>query len=237
YIPEVKTLLERAINEFYCYLYTTNAFPSNEQAEKAITDAWQVAYASHTKNRDAPPYELDQRMIRLASPSLTFDIRPHEETTRDRFAENNVVFEAISATFFDSGDGHSSMGFQYPERFNPLPNESIAFVMTIIRAHIAEWSSGKKVADTFNHGDRGDDSSGHAKHYRGFLANLKEYEAANPQAWKNIRTRMYSRAFRAGGGTDLNISSTRVSSAAMSSATSQLAGRTGLTDSESDHEP
>ncbi|KAH9913805.1 uncharacterized protein BXZ73DRAFT_20153, partial [Epithele typhae] len=233
YVPDIKSLLDQTVDGVYCYLYTTNAFPNRHDLQRTVVGAWQAVCASHrTLAPEAPVYALDERMVRAVRHPIvaTYDLgAPGRPPMRDRFAESAIVFDAIRAFFFDRAE--TSIAFRFPTQFNPMPNAVIALVMTVIRGHIAEWATGKRVNDKFKaESDTG--TVGHTHHYRGFLEDLKQFGDANPQAWLNIRTRMYSKAFRAGGGAELDTSTARVSRATMESATSQLEGRMGLTDSE-----
>ncbi|KAH9909443.1 uncharacterized protein BXZ73DRAFT_109653 [Epithele typhae] len=194
---------------------------------RVITPLWSLKVAIP----NPPAFLLPIATHRIAPPTKFAALLKTHDTGTDKksgFAESQVIQNAIQLTFF--GNPEASLGFRFPDRFNPIPNEVLAFLMTVVRGHIAEWSTGKQVRETFKSG--GD--SGHGKHYRSFLADLKSYERAGPSTWKNIRTRMYNKAFRAGGGVDPTTTNACISSAAMDEATRQLEARTGLTDSESE---
>ncbi|TBU21390.1 hypothetical protein BD311DRAFT_782943 [Dichomitus squalens] len=156
--------------------------------------------------------------------ALVFDIVTGK---KERYSEHALIAQALEIAFF--GNVHTSVGFLHPELFDPIPDQALAFIHTVIHAHICEWSTGRYIREDFS-------ASKNSTFYTGFLADFRSYGSKNPTAWLNIRKRMYSRAFRAGGGDTLQVQITRVSTAAMEAATAELEGRTGLTDSEEEGE-
>ncbi|TBU37240.1 hypothetical protein BD309DRAFT_1084793 [Dichomitus squalens] len=147
--------------------------------------------------------------------------------SKEKYSEHPLITRALEIAFF--GNTRSGAGFLRPELFDPIPDQALAFIHTIIHAHICQWSTGRHVREDFS-------ESKNSMFYVGFLADLRAYGSKNPSAWLNIRKRMYSRAFRAGGGATLQVQVARISMAAMDAATAELEGRTGLTDSEDEGE-
>ncbi|KAI1783222.1 hypothetical protein LXA43DRAFT_903960 [Ganoderma leucocontextum] len=153
----------------------------------------------------------------------------HHKTFNERtgkpegFAGHPYISRVIRMAFF--GNTRTATGFRYPEAFNPIPTEAVAFVLTVIRAHIEEWSSGHHAQIKFA-------ESEFANTYKGLLDDLKAWVHGQEDVWLNIRKKWYQRAFLAGGGIMSESNNVRVSKSVLDSACEELEGRTGLTDSE-----
>ncbi|KAI0688820.1 hypothetical protein C8Q76DRAFT_803281 [Earliella scabrosa] len=104
-------------------------------------------------------------------------------------AEHTFIVKAAKLAFFAHP---SSIGFVHPTFFDPMPEEAIAFLLTVIHAHITKWATGVHVKDAF-------DETKNKDKYHGFLKDLKAYGAKNQAAWLNIRKQLYRCAFVAGG--------------------------------------
>ncbi|RPD57368.1 hypothetical protein L227DRAFT_474186, partial [Lentinus tigrinus ALCF2SS1-6] len=219
YIDEVRDLLLQAIAHYYVSLFTINAFPNTAQQREFVLEAWKHTCAAQ-ENR--VPWALSERMINVVCISFTskFDL---DAGTKSHFAENKFISTAIGIAFFSNPK--SSVGFQYPSRFNPMPQPTIAFILTVIHAHIREWSTGQCVQEHFK-------ETANSSFYAGFKEDLVNYGKGNETAWLNIRRRLFERAFRAAGGSSSHLAVAQVSTTTMAAATAELAQRTGLTDSE-----
>ncbi|KAM5539178.1 hypothetical protein V8D89_007051 [Ganoderma adspersum] len=138
------------------------------------------------------------------------------------FAGHPYISRAIRLAFF--GNTRTSTGFRFPEAYDPIPTEAVAFVLTI-RAHIEEWSTGHHSALQFS-------ESEFAGTYKALLRDLEDWVKGTEDVWLNIRKKWYRRAFLAGGGVMDGATNGRVSKLVLDSAREELKGRTGLTDSE-----
>ncbi|KAM5533659.1 hypothetical protein V8D89_012683 [Ganoderma adspersum] len=143
------------------------------------------------------------------------------------FAGHPYISQAIRLAFF--GNTRTSTGFRFPEAYNLIPTEAVAFVLTMasifIRAHIEEWSTGHHSALQFS-------ESEFAGTYKALLRDLEDWVKGTEDVWLNIRKKWYRRAFLAGGGIMDGATNGRVSKLVLDSAREELKGRTGLTDSE-----
>ncbi|KAI1788266.1 hypothetical protein LXA43DRAFT_894932, partial [Ganoderma leucocontextum] len=139
------------------------------------------------------------------------------------FARHPYISRVIRMAFF--GNTCMTTGFRYPEAFNPIPTEAVTFVLTVIRAHIEEWSSGHHAQIKFA-------ESEFANTYKGLLDDLKACVHGQEDVWLNICKKWYQRAFLAGGGIMSESNNVRMSKLVLDSAHEELEGRTGLTDSE-----
>ena len=60
----------------------------------------------------------------------TFDVKTGEKSG---FAAHPLILQAIQVAFFSGGSKkRSALGLRYPADFNPMPNETIAFILTIV---------------------------------------------------------------------------------------------------------
>nr|VWP01797.1 Nitrogen regulatory protein NUT1 [Ganoderma boninense] len=248
YEDDVKRLLNDAIAFFSLYLFTDDAFPGLAKQTELATRAWNAAC---NKRETLVSYELSDRMIRAitsrkstARGDVSDNIRStvaevygfrrsaapvserHNVELAAALVENGMFHHKIA--FF--GNARTGAGFVHKELFDPIRNQSLAFILTVIRAHISEWSTGHLLKEDFT-------EVKNARFYEGFVKDIEKYGAGNnATAWANIRKRLYSKAFRAGGGVTLQVHTARMSQAAMQAATAELAGRSGLTDSEEEAE-
>ncbi|TFK91397.1 hypothetical protein K466DRAFT_596143 [Polyporus arcularius HHB13444] len=139
------------------------------------------------------------------------------------FAQHAYIPKAIRLAFF--GKGATGMGFTFPDAFDPVPTETIALILTVFRFHIEEWKEGKHIQGHFKETDYG-------QVYSGLIKDINAWASKNEAAWKNIRSKWYKRAYRAGGGVILEDTEVRVAQAVLDDAQAELLARTGLTDSE-----
>ncbi|PIL32080.1 hypothetical protein GSI_06785 [Ganoderma sinense ZZ0214-1] len=143
------------------------------------------------------------------------------------FAGHSYISRVIRLAFFGHGNTRTAIGFRFPDAFNPIPTQTVALVLTVVRAHIEEWSTGRHSAIHFS-------ESEFAGTYKGLLEDLKGWVEGKEDVWLNIRKKWYRRAFTAGGGVMAEAGHSRVSRSVLDSAREELEGRTGLTDSENE---
>ncbi|CDO70681.1 hypothetical protein BN946_scf184779.g4 [Trametes cinnabarina] len=170
---------------------------------------------------------FNESLHRTLTDDGTFHYKDINTSTgiRSGFSENRFIPQVVQLAFFPNV--RHGIGYKYSSMFNPIPVETVAFVLTVIHASIDEWSSGHQVSASFT-------EAAHAKFYRGIMDNLNKWAEANPSAWLNIHTKWYKRAFRTGGGVNPMQADVHISKAAMTAARAELGRRTGLTDSEDD---
>ncbi|RDX46170.1 hypothetical protein OH76DRAFT_1356488 [Lentinus brumalis] len=223
YIDEVRDLLALATARYSVSLYTVNAFPHIAQQRQFACAAWKEVCAA----RETPvPWVLSDRMIAAdinMSTSAAFQKYDIATGTMSRFAEHRFIDTAVVQAFFPNPK--SGIGYEYASHFNPMPVPAIAFVLTVIHAHILEWATGQHVTEQFT-------EKAHSGFYAGLLKDLGQVATAKATTSLNIRKRLFERTFRAGGGVTMTATPTQVSSATMAAAMAELAERTGLTDSE-----
>ncbi|EJF59648.1 hypothetical protein DICSQDRAFT_171827 [Dichomitus squalens LYAD-421 SS1] len=195
----------------------------------AIRDRTAVAYGI----TEHASLSAERRNMSLVTNLMTDGIFHHktydfETGTRAHMFQNKFIGQAIQIAFF--GSSRTGLGFLAPDTFNPIPIPTIAFVTTVIHAHLLEWSTGRRLHESFS-------ESRHGTHYKAFKSDLESYASGNNgPIFSNIRMRMYEKAFRGGGGIALDTHTVRVTNAAMEIAKAELEARTGLTDSEDELE-
>ncbi|KAI0757809.1 hypothetical protein C8Q80DRAFT_1090253 [Daedaleopsis nitida] len=228
YTDEVKELLLDAVKIFYCLIYTVDMWPSVTKQRELVCRAWKAACDAQ---EDPVVWWLSDRMIRVIGARKsnargdTFNLA--EGTRSPDLAEHKFVTKAAQVAFF--ANVNTSVGYNFPQYFDPMPEQAIAFLLTVIRAHIGEWESGRFVKQEF-------DETRNKSHYVGFLKDLKKYGAKNTTAWLNIRKRLFKRAFLQGGGIPVRTDITQASTATMEAAATRLEARSGLTESEDEGE-
>ncbi|KAI0738855.1 hypothetical protein C8Q80DRAFT_1112825 [Daedaleopsis nitida] len=216
YTDEVKELLLNAVKVFYCLIYTVDMWPLVTKQCELVCRAWKAACEAQ---EDPVVWWLSDRMIRVVR-HCTFNLV--EGTRSPDLAEHKFVTKAAQVAFF--ANVNTSVGFCFPQYFDPMPEQAIAFLLTVV-PHISEWESGRFVKQEF-------DEPRNKSHYVGFLKDLKKYGAKNPTAWLNIRKRLFKRAFLQGGGIPVQTDMTQASTATMEAAAMRLEARSGLTESE-----
>ncbi|TFK84311.1 hypothetical protein K466DRAFT_496806 [Polyporus arcularius HHB13444] len=221
YIDEVRDLLSLATARYSVSIYTINAFPHTAQQREFVVCAWNEVGAAQAR---PVPWKLSDRMIAAVRVSLIFDL---ETGTKSRFAEHRFLDTAIVTAFF--WNQKTGIGYEYASYFNPMPEPAIAFILTVIHAHLLEWSTGQRVQDQFT-------ETSNSGFYTGFSKDLRRVGVSNETASVNIRRRLFERTFRAGGGLAMTPTVTQVSSSTMAAAVAELAERSGLTDSEGEEE-
>ncbi|EJF55510.1 hypothetical protein DICSQDRAFT_175820 [Dichomitus squalens LYAD-421 SS1] len=223
YVDDIKGLLIEARSYYSCYLFTEELFPGPSKQREFVIRAWNATCAAC---ETLPLYALSERMIRIigARKSSVFDISMGR---KEKYSEHALIGRSLEIALFPNT--RTGLGFMHPEFFDPIPDQLLAFLHTVIHAHICEWSTGRHIREDFT-------ATKNETFYIGFLADLRSYGSKNPSAWLNIRKRMYSRAFQASGGAKLQAQTTRISTAAIDAAQAELEGRTGLTDSEDEGE-
>ncbi|KAM5544153.1 hypothetical protein V8D89_002202 [Ganoderma adspersum] len=245
YINKVKSLLTDAIGLFSLYL-------TIKQCELGMC-AWHTACATQDT---AVPYELSEHMIHVIisrkstahgdiSDSIcsavvkaygfplvrdgAFHHKPTNTGKKSKFSEHSFITQALQTAFFSNV--RNGARFVHKDHFDPIPDEALAFVHTVIHAHICEWSTGTPIKEDFS-------EAKNVPFYASFLKDIQKYGGGkNATAWANIRKCMYVKAFRVGSGLTLQVHTAQMSTAAMEAATAELAERTGLTDSEDEDEP
>ncbi|KAI0709806.1 hypothetical protein C8Q76DRAFT_578238, partial [Earliella scabrosa] len=226
YADNVKGLLLEAIEHFSCSILTIDPFPGDSKQEEFVCSAWKKA---SNANDNPTWYVLSDRTKRIVRQSPGAHIHPVMTLCTDRteeltgFVQHPYISKAIRIAFFK--DARSGIGFRFPEAFNPIPTETVALLLTIIRFHLEEWVTGKHIQGQFKETE-------YAAIYQGILKDINKWVGDNDMIWKNIRAKWYKRAFRAGGGVLVDGVEVRVPQAIMEEAQAELAGRTGLTNSE-----
>ncbi|KAK6980948.1 hypothetical protein R3P38DRAFT_3116870 [Favolaschia claudopus] len=143
------------------------------------------------------------------------------------FAENTIFSAIRKQSVFKN---KRSIGIVYQSQFNPWPNELLALEFCALEHCANEWKTGVHVQTDF-------DESSITELYSKHLASIQQWNSLKPDVVKNIRTKFFKRA-----SNGLIISSVTVDKTSQIDADQEmslradLAGRSGLTDSEEEPE-
>ncbi|KAG6808245.1 hypothetical protein H0H92_004753 [Tricholoma furcatifolium] len=146
--------------------------------------------------------------------------------TRSGYGDNPTILNILAAVCFAD---ETAFGVVYPGEFNPITIETLAFVFTLIYHCIKEWSTGKRVKTKFTETDN-------AKYYKIFYADLLKWKTLNETATQLKRVKMYERACRKGGITNIDDPVLQLQGEAEDRARKELEEYTGETESEGDDE-
>ncbi|KAK0479470.1 hypothetical protein EDD18DRAFT_1113819 [Armillaria luteobubalina] len=132
--------------------------------------------------------------------------------------EHKIIFSSICAVWFKN---IKDFGVKYSDRFDPIPNVSLALVLTA--------STGSYIQGTLNESeDKG--------RYINFLKDVEEWTGANAKVTKNIRERWHNRARKNTGAANRVVVAGHMNEDAIMHAKKDMENRTGETDSEDEGE-
>ncbi|KAF8208318.1 hypothetical protein K438DRAFT_1755014 [Mycena galopus ATCC 62051] len=143
--------------------------------------------------------------------------------TRTGYGGNKIITAACQATTFKARD---SSGVLFPSYFDPYPLPAIALDFAMLKFVIREWSSGSFIQSKFSEKDV-------AKRCHVHLADTEKWSKLNEDVVKNIRHNWYHRIFEMFVTESPLQLSTNIDDKAIVALCTELAGRTGDTDSES----
>ncbi|KAK6977401.1 hypothetical protein R3P38DRAFT_526670 [Favolaschia claudopus] len=131
--------------------------------------------------------------------------------TRTGFAKNDIIMDAIVATWFKTKSGR---GITYSDYFSPIPLVTLALIFTVIEFGIQEWSTGQFQQATF-------DETANKVVYDNHLRDLIDWDSLKPEVTSIILQRMHDEA-RAGTGAALIKASGRMTEEARERALAEL---------------
>lgn len=159
---------------------------------------------------------------------LTTDAAFHYKdlSTLSRAYEHKIIFSSICAAWFKNT---KDFGVKYSDCFNPIPNVSLALVLTAIEFCLEEWSTGTYIQGTLNESeDKG--------RYMNFLKDVKVWTGANTKVTTNIRKKWHNRARKNTGAANRAVAAGHMNEDAITRAKKDMENRTGETDSEDEDE-
>ncbi|KAK0481059.1 hypothetical protein EDD18DRAFT_1363295 [Armillaria luteobubalina] len=140
--------------------------------------------------------------------------------------EHKIIFSSICVAWFKN---IKDFGVKYSDRFDPIPNVSLALVLTAIKFCLEEWSTGSYIQGTLNESeDKG--------HYINFLKDVEEWTGANAKVTKNICKKWHNRARKNTGTANRVVVAGHMNEDAIMHAKKDMENQTGETDSEDEGE-
>ncbi|KAG6818317.1 hypothetical protein H0H93_006021 [Arthromyces matolae] len=144
--------------------------------------------------------------------------------TQTGYCDNPIIVNILAQVCFED---QTSFGVLYPKEFNPIPIETLAFILMVVHHCIKEWTLGKRNRVDFT-------TSDNTKHYKVFYADLLAWQKLNKTATTLKRAKMYRRALAKGGAAVLDAPKPQLKGEAEERARKELEAYTGETDSEED---
>ncbi|KAF8800509.1 hypothetical protein BYT27DRAFT_7227440 [Phlegmacium glaucopus] len=103
--------------------------------------------------------------------------------------KNKIISEIIYLAWFED---KTSQGPLLPHYFNPIPIETLAFILTVIDFCLQEWSTGTFIQAKFFKKDV-------LASHKAYRLEVEAWSALNPSVIENIRKKLFNRALRSAG--------------------------------------
>ncbi|KJA24682.1 hypothetical protein HYPSUDRAFT_200545 [Hypholoma sublateritium FD-334 SS-4] len=257
----VEALILRASFQYEAFISTKNAYPDTALRRKWAIKAWKSANVNAEENYAMNPTInslIQQRGSRIrgqavstirglvatvygfkksssdrdviANQKLAQQLKPasgatfhyQNPQTASRFGEHKIISRSIEAVWFKDASSHGAV---FQDLFNPIPLETIVFVLTVIDFCIDQWSTGKfmkaKMWET-----------NVIERHAAYRLDVAEWNGLNEAVIGGIRKKLYVRASRNTGISELAPAQKMLVGTALERAKGDLDGWTGDTDSE-----
>ncbi|KAK0226866.1 hypothetical protein EDD85DRAFT_958660 [Armillaria nabsnona] len=117
-----------------------------------------------------------------------------DAAARTGYFNSPILFDAISRAFFYNKD---APGLAFPDRFNPIPIQALAFIFTVIEHCLNEWSTGSYKALIFN------ETEANLRYHEHHLPAVKEWAEISPDLTTVLRKAWYTKARKQAGAASL----------------------------------
>ncbi|KAJ7238854.1 hypothetical protein B0H12DRAFT_1025514, partial [Mycena haematopus] len=261
YEPVVQALLLRAMLEYTVFIVVINAFPDiglqATWAKECFKNACRAANehykinsrmikliakrGSHIRSQlviavrtlFAQHYKFNRTSTSISAIKFNRDLSDklkdgaafHYKNVDDLtgYASNAIFSDIRSAILFKN---KTSLAAVFPSRFKPYPLPALALEFACLDHCNSEWSTGRLVPAEFKEKDI-------LAKYTMHLTDITTWAEINKSVVDNLRLKWYTRASRTLGGPSPDVT-TNINDARADALREELAGRTGLTDSEAE---